>query len=92
MKSFLSYRIMYCTWVYPVTLYAPFFGYYFFNGLLLVLQCLHIFWAALIIRMALRFLTTNVRLSVVLWTKHFFLNRVTHCSIMSLFSLFHICL
>ncbi|XP_051577553.1 ceramide synthase 2-like isoform X2 [Myxocyprinus asiaticus] len=51
--------IMYCTWVYPVTLYTPFFGYYFFNGLLLVLQCLHIFWAALIIRMALRFLTSN---------------------------------
>ncbi|XP_052003468.1 ceramide synthase 2-like [Xyrauchen texanus] len=51
--------IMYCTWVYPVTLYAPFFGYYFFNGLLLVLQCLHIFWAALIVRLAFRFLTSN---------------------------------
>ncbi|XP_051999372.1 ceramide synthase 2-like [Xyrauchen texanus] len=51
--------IMHCTWVYPVTVYTPFFGYYFFNGLLLVLQCLHFFWAALIIRMALRFLTCN---------------------------------
>lgn len=51
--------IMYCTWVYPVTIYPPFFGYYFFNGLLLVLQCLHIFWAVLIIRMAVRFLTNN---------------------------------
>uniref|UniRef100_A0A3B1KDL8 Ceramide synthase 2 n=1 Tax=Astyanax mexicanus TaxID=7994 RepID=A0A3B1KDL8_ASTMX len=55
------FRIMYCTWVYPVTLYPPFFGYYFFNSLLLVLQCLHIFWAVLIIRMALRFLPRNVR-------------------------------
>ncbi|XP_066539994.1 ceramide synthase 2 isoform X2 [Hoplias malabaricus] len=53
------FRIMYCTWVYPVTLYPPFFGYYFFNSLLLVLQCLHIFWAVLIIRMALRFLPRN---------------------------------
>ncbi|MCJ8728473.1 hypothetical protein PDJAM_G00004840 [Pangasius djambal] len=53
------FRILYCTWVYPLTLYPPFFGYYFFNGLLLVLQCLHVFWAALIIRMALRFLPHN---------------------------------
>ncbi|KAI9533240.1 Ceramide synthase 2 [Dissostichus eleginoides] len=51
--------IIYCTWVYPVTMYEPFFGYYFFNGLLMVLQCLHIFWAVLIIRMAIRFLTHN---------------------------------
>ncbi|KAK3571983.1 hypothetical protein QTP86_021345 [Hemibagrus guttatus] len=53
------FRILYCTWVYPLTIYPPFFGYYFFNGLLLVLQSLHIFWAALIIRMALRFLPRN---------------------------------
>lgn len=53
------FRILYCTWVYPLTMYPPFFGYYFFNGLLLVLQCLHIFWAVLIIRMALRFLPQN---------------------------------
>uniref|UniRef100_A0A3Q3GWA2 Ceramide synthase 2b n=1 Tax=Labrus bergylta TaxID=56723 RepID=A0A3Q3GWA2_9LABR len=46
------FRIIYCTWVYPVTIYEPFFGYYFFNGLLMVLQCLHIFWAILIIRIA----------------------------------------
>lgn len=57
----LSCRIIYCTWVYPVTIYEPFFGYYFFNGLLMVLQCLHIFWAVLIIRIAVRFLTSNVR-------------------------------
>ncbi|XP_060760924.1 ceramide synthase 2a isoform X3 [Neoarius graeffei] len=51
--------IMHCTWVYPVTIYPPFFGYYFFNGLLLVLQCLHIFWFALILRMAIKFLPGN---------------------------------
>uniref|UniRef100_A0A8D0CXP4 Ceramide synthase 2 n=1 Tax=Sander lucioperca TaxID=283035 RepID=A0A8D0CXP4_SANLU len=51
--------IIYCTWVYPVTIYEPFFGYYFFNGLLMTLQCLHIFWAVLIIRIAIRFLTNN---------------------------------
>lgn len=44
-----------------MTIYEPFFGYYFFNGLLMVLQCLHIFWAVLIIRIAVRFLTSNVR-------------------------------
>ncbi|CAL8247273.1 unnamed protein product [Lota lota] len=53
------FKIMYCTWVYPVTIYKPFFGYYFLNGLMFVLQLLHIFWAVLIIRMAIRFLTTN---------------------------------
>uniref|UniRef100_A0A3P9M0T7 Ceramide synthase 2b n=1 Tax=Oryzias latipes TaxID=8090 RepID=A0A3P9M0T7_ORYLA len=51
--------IIYCTWVYPVTIYKPFFGYYFFNGLLMTLQCLHIFWAILIIRIAIRFLTID---------------------------------
>jgi ceramide synthetase len=43
-----------------VTIYKPFFGYYFLNGLMFVLQLLHIFWAILIVRMAVRFLTTNV--------------------------------
>uniref|UniRef100_A0A8C2B3N5 Ceramide synthase 2a n=1 Tax=Cyprinus carpio TaxID=7962 RepID=A0A8C2B3N5_CYPCA len=51
--------ILHCTWVYPVTIYPPFFGYYFFNGLLFVLQCLHIFWAVLILRMAVKFLPGN---------------------------------
>ncbi|KAJ3597511.1 hypothetical protein NHX12_001034 [Muraenolepis orangiensis] len=53
------FKILICTWVYPVTIYEPFFGYYFFNGLMFVLQLLHIFWAALIMRMAFRFLTNN---------------------------------
>uniref|UniRef100_A0A087Y5J6 Ceramide synthase 2 n=1 Tax=Poecilia formosa TaxID=48698 RepID=A0A087Y5J6_POEFO len=57
---FFPFWIIYWTWVYPVTIYPPFFGYYFFNGLLMVLQCLHIFWAVLIIRIAIRFLTNNM--------------------------------
>ncbi|XP_068109372.1 ceramide synthase 2 isoform X2 [Hyperolius riggenbachi] len=49
--------ILHCTWVYPCEVYPPFFGYYFFNGMLWVLQCLHIFWAYTIVRMAHKFLT-----------------------------------
>lgn len=56
----LSCRIIYTTWVYPLTLYPPFFGFYFFNGLMFVLQALHIFWAALILRMVVKFLPGNV--------------------------------
>ncbi|NXA25943.1 CERS2 synthase, partial [Ibidorhyncha struthersii] len=44
--------IMHCTVVYPLDLYPAFFGYYFFNFMMAVLQSLHIFWAYLIIRMA----------------------------------------
>lgn len=55
----LPFWIIHTTWVYPVTLYPPFFGYYFFNGLLFVLQCLHIFWACLILRMVIKFLPSN---------------------------------
>uniref|UniRef100_A0A3Q3J283 Ceramide synthase 2b n=1 Tax=Monopterus albus TaxID=43700 RepID=A0A3Q3J283_MONAL len=55
--------IIYCTWVYPVTIYEPFFGYYFFNGLLMILQCLHIFWAVFIIRIAIRFLTDSAKVN-----------------------------
>ena len=51
---------MHATIVYPLTLYPTFFGYYFFNGLLMVLQCLHIFWFGLVLRMAIKFLPGNV--------------------------------
>ncbi|KAL2079957.1 hypothetical protein ACEWY4_023750 [Coilia grayii] len=51
--------IMHATIVYPLSLYPTFFGYYFFNGLLMVLQCLHIFWFLLILRMAIKFLPGN---------------------------------
>lgn len=43
--------LIHCTWVYPLELYPPFFGYYFFNVMLVVLQALHLYWAVLISRM-----------------------------------------
>uniref|UniRef100_A0A3Q1HUM6 Uncharacterized protein n=1 Tax=Anabas testudineus TaxID=64144 RepID=A0A3Q1HUM6_ANATE len=55
----LPFWIIHTTWVYPLTLYPPFFGFYFFNGLLIVLQILHIFWAALILHMVIKFLPGN---------------------------------
>lgn len=61
----LSSRIIHTTLVYPLTLYSPFLGFYFFNGLMLVLQVLHIFWAVLILRMVIKFLPGNV------WTATF---------------------
>uniref|UniRef100_A0A8C6SSB7 Ceramide synthase 3a n=1 Tax=Neogobius melanostomus TaxID=47308 RepID=A0A8C6SSB7_9GOBI len=48
--------LIHCTWVYPPLHYPPFFGYYFFNAALLVLQGLHVFWAYLILRMVNKFL------------------------------------
>ena len=33
--------------------FEPFFGYYVFNGLLFILQILHIIWFSLIVKMAL---------------------------------------
>ncbi|KAM9317835.1 ceramide synthase 2 [Pholidichthys leucotaenia] len=47
--------LIHSTWVYPVLYYPAFFGYYFFNGMLVVLQCLHIFWAYLILCMIRKF-------------------------------------
>jgi len=48
------YMVLYTTMVKSMWLYPPYAGYYFLNGMLLVLQCLHIFWAAIIVRMAVR--------------------------------------
>ncbi|TDH09654.1 hypothetical protein EPR50_G00089360 [Perca flavescens] len=50
-KRFCEARLIHCTWVYPVEKFSPFFGYYFFNVMLLVLQILHLYWAVLISRM-----------------------------------------
>ncbi|XP_056134532.1 ceramide synthase 2 [Lampris incognitus] len=47
--------LIHCTWVYPVYHYPPFFGYYFFNVMLVVLLFLHVFWAYLILRMVQKF-------------------------------------
>ncbi|KAM9853896.1 ceramide synthase 2 [Aulostomus maculatus] len=43
--------LIHCTWVYPLETFSPFFGYYFFNVMLIVLQTLHLYWAVLISRM-----------------------------------------
>uniref|UniRef100_A0A8C8M8L9 Ceramide synthase 4a n=1 Tax=Oncorhynchus tshawytscha TaxID=74940 RepID=A0A8C8M8L9_ONCTS len=48
-------RIVHSTLVVSLDFFQPFFGYYFFNALLLVLQALHIFWAWLILRMVYKF-------------------------------------
>lgn len=58
----LCFRLIHCTWVYPVLYYPAFFGYYFFNVMLVVLLCLHIFWAYLILRMVRKFIFGTVSL------------------------------
>ncbi|XP_029285626.1 LOW QUALITY PROTEIN: ceramide synthase 4a [Cottoperca gobio] len=49
-------RVVHATLVVSQEFFQPFFGYYFFNALLLVLQALHIFWAYLILRMVYKFM------------------------------------
>lgn len=44
------HRILYTTYYESIN-WDPFFGYYFFNSLLLLLQLLHVFWSCLILRM-----------------------------------------
>ncbi|KAG9350655.1 hypothetical protein JZ751_024544 [Albula glossodonta] len=51
----LPCKVIHTTLFLTLDVYQPFFGYYFFNTLLLVLQALHIFWAWLIIRMIFKF-------------------------------------
>ncbi|XP_015686698.1 ceramide synthase 2-like, partial [Protobothrops mucrosquamatus] len=53
----LPFWILHCTMIIPLKVYPPFFGYYFFNSMMVILQCLHVFWAYLIIRMAQKFIT-----------------------------------
>ncbi|XP_068457662.1 ceramide synthase 2 [Clinocottus analis] len=48
--------LIHSTWVYPLQHYPAFFGYYFFNVMLVVLLCLHIFWAFLILCMIRKFM------------------------------------
>ncbi|CAL8324811.1 unnamed protein product [Gadus morhua 'NCC'] len=47
----LPFWLIHCTWVYPVERFEPFFGYYFFNAMLVVLQILHFYWGLLISKM-----------------------------------------
>ncbi|XP_068196964.1 ceramide synthase 2-like [Antennarius striatus] len=49
-------KIIHTTLVLSMEKFDPFFAYYFFNILLLVLQALHIFWAILILRMVYKFM------------------------------------
>ncbi|XP_064424672.1 ceramide synthase 2 [Latimeria chalumnae] len=49
-------KVIYSTYFHSMEIFQPFFGYYFFNVLLMVLQLLHLFWAYLILRMACKFL------------------------------------
>lgn len=37
-------------------IFQPFFGYYFVNVLLMILQLLHVFWSCLIIHMVYKFI------------------------------------
>ncbi|XP_038573005.1 ceramide synthase 2-like [Micropterus salmoides] len=52
--------LIHCTWVYPLDEFSPFFGYYFFNVMLLVLQILHLYWAALISRMVYKLIFSKL--------------------------------
>lgn len=61
----LCFRIIHCTWVYPPDYYPVFFGYYFFNAVLVILLLLHIFWAYLILRMVKKFLFGSVSYAII---------------------------
>ncbi|XP_044514622.1 ceramide synthase 4-like [Gracilinanus agilis] len=50
-------KVLYAVYHFVVTRNMFFFGYYFAIGLLLVLQCLNIFWAFLILKMFYNFLS-----------------------------------
>ncbi|XP_054835679.1 ceramide synthase 4-like [Eublepharis macularius] len=50
------YKVLYNTFYYPIEFYPPFFGYYFMNALLMVIQLLSIIWSCLIIPMVYKFL------------------------------------
>ncbi|XP_070828573.1 ceramide synthase 2 [Chaetodon trifascialis] len=52
--------VIHCTWVYSMESYDPFFGYYFFNVMLVVLQMLHLYWALLILRMVNKFIFSKL--------------------------------
>lgn len=48
-------RILYTTYYESINGRSPFFGYYFFNGLLMIIQVLHVYWSYLILRMLYNF-------------------------------------
>uniref|UniRef100_A0A8D2PPX8 TLC domain-containing protein n=1 Tax=Zosterops lateralis melanops TaxID=1220523 RepID=A0A8D2PPX8_ZOSLA len=50
------YTVLYNTYYYSMEIFQPFFGYYFVNVLLMILQLLHVFWSCLIIHMVYKFI------------------------------------
>ncbi|XP_069335405.1 ceramide synthase 4 [Eulemur rufifrons] len=48
-------QILYTTYYESIMNWKPFFAYYFFNALLVMLQLLHVFWSFLILRMLFSF-------------------------------------
>uniref|UniRef100_A0A8C0IHS4 TLC domain-containing protein n=1 Tax=Bubo bubo TaxID=30461 RepID=A0A8C0IHS4_BUBBB len=50
------YTVLYNTYYYSMEIFQPFFGYYFVNALLIILQLLHVFWSCLIIHMVYKFI------------------------------------
>ncbi|NXT96135.1 CERS4 synthase, partial [Anhinga rufa] len=50
------YTVLYNTYFYSMEIFQPFFGYYFVNALLIILQLLHVFWSCLIIHMVYKFI------------------------------------
>ncbi|KAB1260015.1 Ceramide synthase 4 [Camelus dromedarius] len=49
-------EIIYTTYYESIANLEPFFSYYFFNTLLMLLQLLHVFWSCLILRMIYSFM------------------------------------
>ena len=54
---FVIYDVLF---VSPITFNNDWFGYWTFAGLLITLECLHIFWFYLVMRMVWRLLTTGI--------------------------------
>ncbi|XP_020833830.1 ceramide synthase 4-like [Phascolarctos cinereus] len=49
------YKILYTTYYSSMENHKPFFGYYFSNALLMILQALNVFWSFLILHVCYRF-------------------------------------
>ncbi|XP_051018928.1 ceramide synthase 4 [Acomys russatus] len=56
---YLPTQVMYSTLFESIENSGPFFAYYFFNGLLVILQILHVYWFSLILRMLFSFLRSG---------------------------------
>ncbi|XP_067410142.1 ceramide synthase 2-like [Emydura macquarii macquarii] len=54
-------RVLYSSCYSVLELYKPFFGYYFINVFLMVLQLLHVFWGSLILHMIYKFINGTMK-------------------------------